>query len=130
VKVRLAFNIGRPDAHRLGIVDPSDGAIISVDDRAGAEMVRKGWAVEYSGKPKADTPDDAPEIKAIPPAELEAVPPVEVETERDWPGDGPEGDEPDDESSDDESSDPLPTTDDLASPPRRRRGRPRKDSGR
>ena len=63
--VELKVNIGRNDAPRLGVTDTREGDLVEVSEKAGAEMISKGWAVDASGPG---------------PQKIHAVPPVDVKT--------------------------------------------------
>lgn len=65
--VQLKVNIGRNDAARLGLEDTHDGATVEVSEKAGAEMIGKGWAVDASSP--------APQkVHAVPTVGLKADP--------------------------------------------------------
>jgi hypothetical protein len=109
-RIKLTTNIGTRDAARLSLPGVLDGEVIEVDSAAAAELLARGLGVE------------------VPPDTLRAVPPVEIRSEPEpLPVDE---DEPDGVEDDATGGDAAPTLDldPAPTPPKRRRGRPRKDT--
>lgn len=67
--VELKLNIGTADAGRLGLDKTREGEVVEVTEKAGAEMIGKGWAVEA----KHDAPK---KVQAVPPVDLKADAPA------------------------------------------------------
>ena len=131
--IKLRTNIGTADNRSLQLPSVTEGSIVEVTDDTATHMLKRGWAeivddgdglAELHDEPSGE--DDTTESSA--PVDLKAVPPVEIQADEgdDEPGPESEGVEDDGPDAGDDASDPST---DFSQPPKRRRGRPRKDQG-
>ena len=46
MKLKLVLNIGTIDDRRLGLTKTLEGETVTVDEKVGTELLKKGWAVK------------------------------------------------------------------------------------
>jgi hypothetical protein len=72
-RVKLALNIGIPDARKYGLTEVREGKVVSVEDAAARELIAKGWASEPDEPSPQSAPAEGVEAEAPEPVDLDAM---------------------------------------------------------